>query len=118
MHRINQLNIDSLIRIFNFFENDNGYGNQIMSNCFEDIFDMQDNFDWSDKTVLLSIKCDGYKINDKYIQCNFDGFVSTNETELRKWIVDFIKNIGTPTGELLEIIEEEYYINNINGEIL
>jgi len=118
MHRLKELNTFSLIRIFNYFENDNGYGDQIDTNSLWSMEEAMLNFDWEEETVFLSIKSDSYKVSDGYIICGKDGFISESEKELRKWLPGFIGNLGTPNAELLEIIQEEYDHNGLGDVIL
>lgn len=101
-----------LIRIHNYYENDKGYGTQIEDNDIDSILDMQDNFNWSFEKIIECIKSNEYNAKDDYIFCDNEGFYSSNHDCTRLDTIDFLESIGTPNGELMEIIKEEFYYTN------
>ena len=100
------LSIDSLIRIYNWEENENGDGSQIVENNFENIFDMQYNFEWSDKKLIGFLKSYHWEENSKYVICSEDYLGSISEKDIREYVLSNILN-HTVYGELKEIVEEE-----------
>lgn len=101
-----------LVRIYNYYENDLGYGSQIVENDMASILDMKDNFSWDCETIIKILISNEYKNNHDYLLCDNKGFESIDTEETRDLLINFLENIGTPNGELQEIIDEEFYFTN------
>jgi len=110
MNEFEKLPIHSLIRIYNYYENDKGYGWQIIENNLSEILDMQDNYNWSDEQLMKFIKYDTFKINSKYVYCGNNHMQSISEKDIKNYVLKNILN-QTLNGELQEIVNEE--LNNI-----
>ena len=95
---IKELPINSYIRIWNWEENENGYGNQIVKNSLEELLLMKYNFNWSDEIFLNCIKSDKYTYDSEYVYCG------TNVTYQK-----------LSDGGFKEI-EKEYFIEDISNE--
>lgn len=116
MNRIYSLPIDSIIRIYNYIENDKGYGEQIEYNNSESIYDMQDNFNWSDEKLKLFLNNVKYDGSSDFIHCSFNDLYSLNTED----IPDYLNMVldDTPSGDVLQIIQEEYDMNGMGDVIL
>ena len=114
MDRIRILPIHSMIRIYNYIENDIGHGEQIELNNEASIYDMMDNFYWTENELNRFLKSNQYDKNSEYIHCSFNGIKSIAKNDIKDYLEYVLDD--TPSGEILEIIQEEYY-NNDMGEV-
>lgn len=108
------LSTDSLIRLFNYEENDNGFGEQFIRNNDEEIWDMQENFGWNN-SIPESYVGITWEI-PIFLLCSKKGITMHTEEDVRNTCISYLNNCGTPSGELQEIIEEEMY-NTIYKQI-
>lgn len=111
-----KLNTWSLIRIYNWEENEWGQGEQIEKNDEESIYDMQENFNWSEQQIFRSYKTKNYNKNEPFILCSFDGFESLTEEEVRNQCLHYIDEADLCNGELKEIVLEEFELNEVKYE--
>lgn len=114
MNRIKMLPVLSMIRIYNYIENDTGYGDQIELNNEAGIYDMMDNFNWTEDELNQFLNSNQYDKHSKYINCNFNGITSITENDIEDYLECVLDD--TPSGEVLEIIQEEYDDNDM-GEV-
>lgn len=114
MRRIYKLPTWSLIRIYNYIENEKGYGDQIIQNSDSELLDMKENFGWDNLDSLMENS--NYNPELKFIHCGFNELKSIPEDDISGYVCMVLDD--TPSGDILEIIQEEYEVNGLGKVIL
>lgn len=108
--KVEEMSIDSYIRIYNYYENDKGYGNQIVENDINELLDMFDNFEWSEFDFFNFIKSSKYELGCDYVECGKNFMETISKKDIKNYVLNNILN-NTLDGELKEIVVEELYNN-------
>ena len=102
-----KLNTWSLIRLYNWVQNEWGDGTQIEENNIISIYDMTENFDWENE-IVEDYRNNIHNFNNyDYIICNFEGFTLLTETEVRNICLSSLNSGDLSNGEFNEIYQEE-----------
>lgn len=104
--KVEEMSIDSYIRIYNYYENDKGYGNQIVENDINELLDMFDNFEWSEFDFFNFIKSSKYELGCDYVECGKNFMETISKKDIKNYVLNNILD-NTLDGELKEIVVEE-----------